>query len=143
MPDIYVRGHVVAKGRPRFVRKTGHIYTPDATVEAERAIAAAWISAEVPLVPRPEAIVLRVTVRIQRPKIHFRANGELKPNAPKNPTTKPDLDNLVKTVKDALNGVAWEDDSQVVGVMAWKTYGSPGWRIGITTVPFQTELEEI
>lgn len=31
-----------------------------------------------------------------------------------------DLDNLIKSVLDGLNGVAWEDDSQVVEVMARK-----------------------
>lgn len=30
------------------------------------------------------------------------------------PTTKPDLDNVIKGIKDALNGVWYKDDSQVV-----------------------------
>ena len=28
-------------------------------------------------------------------------------------TSRPDLDNIIKNVKDALNGVAWKDDAQV------------------------------
>lgn len=39
------------------------------------------------------------------------------------PTTKPDLDNLLKSVKDALNGVAYVDDSQIVTITAEKAYG--------------------
>lgn len=35
-------------------------------------------------------------------------------------TVKPDADNIAKAVLDALNGVAWEDDAQVVRVMVWK-----------------------
>ncbi len=30
------------------------------------------------------------------------------------PTTKPDLDNYLKAIKDALKGICWRDDSQVV-----------------------------
>lgn len=36
--------------------------------------------------------------------------------------SRPDLDNLVKSVKDALNGLAWSDDSQVAQLHAGKRY---------------------
>jgi Holliday junction resolvase RusA-like endonuclease len=39
------------------------------------------------------------------------------------PTTKPDIDNIVKGVKDALKGVIWRDDSLVVNLVACKWYG--------------------
>ena len=39
------------------------------------------------------------------------------------PTTKPDLDNVAKTVLDALNGVAWRDDSEITSLTVMKTYG--------------------
>lgn len=35
-----------------------------------------------------------------------------------------DIDNLEKAVLDALNGVAWHDDSQVVRVVKSKSYGT-------------------
>lgn len=37
-------------------------------------------------------------------------------------TSRPDADNLVKIVKDALNTVAWVDDSQVCSEHTWKRY---------------------
>jgi Holliday junction resolvase RusA-like endonuclease len=40
------------------------------------------------------------------------------------PTVKPDLDNIVKIVADALNGLAYTDDSRVVEVIVRKRYGS-------------------
>lgn len=36
---------------------------------------------------------------------------------------RPDIDNLCKGVFDALNGIIWNDDSQIVGIHAWKRYG--------------------
>ena len=42
------------------------------------------------------------------------------------PTKKPDIDNVTKSVLDALNGVAYKDDTQVaeVSVRKWWTAGS-------------------
>ena len=43
------------------------------------------------------------------------------------PQTKPDIDNVVKVVCDALNKVAYNDDTQVVKIVAEKYYGeTPG-----------------
>lgn len=42
------------------------------------------------------------------------------------PTTKPDCDNIIKVVLDALNGVAYYDDKQVVCVSCNKYYGETG-----------------
>jgi Holliday junction resolvase RusA-like endonuclease len=43
------------------------------------------------------------------------------------PTKKPDLDNLAKSVLDALNGVIYQDDSQIVSLHMTKVYSQyPG-----------------
>ena len=42
------------------------------------------------------------------------------------PTKKPDVDNVAKSVLDALNGVAWLDDSQVVRLEISKSYSAAG-----------------
>lgn len=46
------------------------------------------------------------------------------------PTKKPDLDKLARTVKDALTGVVWQDDSQVVELLARKRYACGAERPG-------------
>ena len=38
------------------------------------------------------------------------------------PVVKPDIDNCIKGVFDALNGIAWKDDNQVVEVRSLKLY---------------------
>jgi Holliday junction resolvase RusA-like endonuclease len=50
------------------------------------------------------------------------------------PTTKPDLDNLIKQIKDVCTGIFWVDDRQVVGYLpgTGKYYGDrPRWEITI------------
>lgn len=50
------------------------------------------------------------------------------PSVPKKrtcPAVKPDLDKLIRAVKDSLKGIAWIDDGQVCRVIATKHYGSP------------------
>lgn len=39
---------------------------------------------------------------------------------------KPDTDNYIKSTLDAMNGVLWEDDSQIVKLTAEKRYGERG-----------------
>lgn len=51
------------------------------------------------------------------------------------PTTKPDCDNVIKVVLDALNGVAYYDDKQVVSVACSKFYSQSGY--------IQIEIKEI
>jgi Holliday junction resolvase RusA-like endonuclease len=44
--------------------------------------------------------------------------------------TKPDVDNLAKAILDALNGVAYEDDSQVYSLEVQKWYVGVGGTVG-------------
>lgn len=62
---------------------------------------------------------------------------------PTEPCTKrPDLDNLLKAVKDALKGVIWRDDSQVVEIHAQKRYAAgPGY--GDERARVEVTIEEI
>lgn len=74
-----------------------------------------------------------------RPKSHFRSGrfaGQLKTGAPRAPTVKPDTTKLVRAVEDALTGIVWRDDAQVIEQSACKRYGSPpGARVVIYRAP--------
>jgi len=56
--------------------------------------------------------------------------GKVKPSAPMAPAGRPDLDKLIRSVCDALKGIAWADDSQVCSLWAKKDYAAPGVRPG-------------
>jgi Holliday junction resolvase RusA-like endonuclease len=82
--------------------------------------------------PLQGPLSVEVVFYMPRPKGHFRANGTRKPAAPEYPTTKPDTTKLWRSTEDALTGIAWMDDSQVVEQYAIKLYGArPGARISI------------
>jgi crossover junction endodeoxyribonuclease RusA len=99
----------VAKGRPRLGRR-GRVFTPQRTLDAEAAIAAAWNG---PQFDGP----LKLTVVFKQ--------NEMEVTVEKYPDgaskLRGDVDNYLKTVMDGLNGVAWEDDKQVHAVVAEKT----------------------
>lgn len=73
----------------------------------------------------------------RRPKGHFgsgRNANVLKPSADPYPTTKPDVLKLARAAEDALTGVVWNDDAQIVEERLQKRYGSPE-RVVITVRP--------
>lgn len=109
----------VPKGRPRFgVRRGGHVrtWTPEATVVFERnlqIIARQQYRGQPLEGPLILILCFRMTPPVKLPKDRCGL-----------PCVKPDLDNLEKAVMDALNGIAWRDDSQIVTKMAQKKYGN-------------------
>ena len=117
MIKFTVKGLPVAKGRPRFAMrgKFATIYTPKKTKDAEEN----FLAQAVKYAPKkPLEGPLSVIMQIYKPK------PKSKPKKIFFWTTKPDLDNFIK-ILDALNGVFWLDDSQIVEIRAKKYYGEP------------------
>lgn len=87
---------------------------------------AAEAMAGVPLLDGP--LCLEVIFFRPRPKGHYGSGRNaqmLKAGAARQPTTAPDTTKLVRCLEDALTGVVWRDDSQVVIQHAEKWYGDP------------------
>ncbi len=95
---------VKGKQRPR-TTKTGHIYTPRETAQEEKLIRNAWINDKAEYTG-PVEMVIRT--HNKAPK-SYSFKQLAKPDL-----QKPDLDNVAKLVCDALNGVAYKDDAQIV-----------------------------
>ena len=63
-----------------------------------------------------------------RPKSHYRTGknaGLLRDSAPRDPITRPDVLKLARAAEDALTGVVWHDDAQIVSEHLYKCYGEP------------------
>lgn len=110
------------KDRPRMT-KGGHVYTPKATEDFEGKVQWHFRRAvHGPIVPLegPVSVTIKAYHPIPRsaPKYKQTAmlSGELVP------LTKPDADNVLKLVLDALNGLAYLDDKQVTRLRYQKRY---------------------
>jgi Holliday junction resolvase RusA-like endonuclease len=75
-----------------------------------------------PLLDGP--LILGLEFYVPRPKGHFGVRG-LRPSAPKVPTVRPDLLKLARAVEDALSGIVYRDDAQIVREILDKFYGEP------------------
>lgn len=117
---ITIPGKPRGKGRPRFSRATGSTYTDDATAVYENLVKTIWmtvvgerLSGELSV--SIEAHYAIPTSKPKKMQVAMR-DGSVRP------TTKPDIDNVIKAVLDGLNGVAYADDAQVVEISASKCY---------------------
>ena len=106
------------KERPKVYN--GHGITPTKTRQYEARLAEAW-RAKYPT-PVETPVSMNVTFYLPTPTSWSKKKKELAERGIIRPTSRPDVDNLVKIILDGLNGVAYLDDKQVVEVYASKWY---------------------
>ena len=121
-----IEGRVQPKQRPRVFRNryTGktQTITPEKTVEYENKVRSAYI-AEHGDRKFTGALQMTLNVYVKIPKGTSKKNREKMLIGEILPVTRTgDIDNLVKAVADALNGVAYDDDSQIVEATVRKFY---------------------
>ena len=80
------------------------------------------------------ALRVGLVVMVARPKSHLLKNGELKAAAPCfcMSLRTGDTTNHLKAVEDALTGIVWKDDCQVVETMVEKHYADGDTKPGVT-----------
>lgn len=81
---------------------------------------------------------------LPRPKSHYgtgRNSGRVKRGAPHRPPARPDLDKLARAVGDALTGICYLDDAQVVNLCAAKYYVMPSGRLSVPGVEIRVHGE--
>jgi Holliday junction resolvase RusA-like endonuclease len=117
--SLTIPGEPCAKGRPRFYN--GRAITPTKTVNYETLVKEMWAITHKD--KRLEgALYARVTAYFAIPKSASKVKRERMTMGATRPVKRPDIDNLIKSVLDALNEIAYKDDSQVVQLFAEKLY---------------------
>lgn len=116
-----VAGEVIGKGRPRFTR-SGRTYTPKKTLDYERTIKRAYLNKYTYL--SKKSLRIKICAYLEVAKSHSKVKKQKMLANELQCTKKPDVDNIVKVVLDALNKVAYQDDTQVVELVAIKRWSN-------------------
>lgn len=121
--EFEVIGDIVGKERPRVNTYTNMIYTPTRTKDYEKLIQQYFLIKY----PNHEILANRISVEIiaymKIPKNTSKKKKEEMLDGIISPTKKPDIDNIAKSILDALNKFVFEDDNQVSKISVEKKYG--------------------
>jgi len=109
---------MVGKGAKRFVR----VYTPEKTVNYEVLIKELFAIKYPDFEPVETALEIELTARIMIPSSASKKRKKLMEDREIRPTKRPDIDNILKAVLDALEGLAYKNDAQIVAAKVNKFY---------------------
>lgn len=117
-------GDIVGKARPRMNTRTGKAYTPTKTKNYEFFLRQSFINKY----PNFETIESRVKVTMiayyDIPKSTSKKQAAEMLAGNISPTKKPDIDNVIKIILDAMNKFAFKDDTQVTKLEIEKIYAN-------------------
>jgi Holliday junction resolvase RusA-like endonuclease len=134
--EFFIAGIPKAQPRVKAYVRGGHagVYTPD-SAEAWKQEVRRQATANAPESLMTGVVRVDLDFYLPRPKTHLDRHGVPKPKSPVWHCKKPDLDNLIKAVTDAITDTqkVWLDDSQICEITATKTYAlnAVGCSVGI------------
>lgn len=119
-------GEIRGKGRPKFRRIQNFVstYTPAVTRDYEASIKESFLAEckDKKMFFEGEQLVLELRIYKSIPKAFSKKKRLEALEGKIRPTKKPDIDNILKSVFDALNKVAYLDDTQIVKINVEKFY---------------------
>lgn len=121
--EFTIEGKVQPQQRPRFSRQGGFVKTYDPPESAKYKKYVAEIAEQhkqEELISSP--IKLTTDVYIEIPKSYTKKKRQQIESGELMHIKKPDVDNLVKGIKDGITGVLWTDDSLIVELTVRKHY---------------------
>lgn len=126
MVTFKVEGNPVGKQRARYAKRGNFVqtYTPEKTRTYESLIKDAAIVAMGASEPLESPVSLYLYIRVPIPISTTKKRLEAISKGDEKPIKKPDASNVLKSVEDAMNGVVYKDDSQIVNIHVTKVYSS-------------------
>lgn len=150
--EFSVPGQPVAKGRARSVpvmrngkavtnangRPVVQHHTPEKTVIFENLVKLAATKAMAGKPPIEGPVELWLDINLQIPSSWSKKRQQLAAAGQVAATKKPDADNVLKAIKDGMNGIVWVDDAQAVEYRISKRYSTaPGVCVSVEQLPLQ------
>lgn len=120
-----VYGEPRAKGRPRFSTYGGFVrtYTDKATLNYENLVKMSYIeSCGGEPITYHDDLEMEINIYVSIPKSAPKYKQKMMIDGDIRPLKKPDIDNCIKSILDGLNKVAFDDDKQIVRIVASKWY---------------------
>lgn len=122
MYEFEMIGEPVGKARPRMNTRTGRAYTPTNTKLYEYSLRQ-WFIREYPnFIPIETRVKVTIIAYFGIPKSTSKKKEAEMLQENISPTKKPDADNIIKIVLDAMNKFAFNDDTQVAKLEIEKKY---------------------
>lgn len=140
-----VPGEPVGKGRPRVVRNGGttRTYTPERTASYENLVKIEFERAQAKGYGAGVALMMQIIAYYAPAASDSKRRKAAKLNGDIRPTKKPDADNILKVIADALNGLAYDDDAQIVEARIVKRYAeAPRVEVEISEAASATEEDK-
>ncbi len=136
---FFIEGTPKGKGRPRFNTVTGRVYTDKATRDYECYVTQKYVAERrkngEPIKPLTGAVEVVLDIFLDVP---CTIDGRHLKKAEREGLwytgaqySKPDIDNVIKIILDALNGIAYRDDKQIIRISASKHYASKCAQVGV------------
>lgn len=120
--EFEVIGEIKGKARPRVNTYTGNAYTPANTKDYENLIKQYFKIKYPRFEPLEGRIAVKIMAYFDVPKTTTKKDKALIQEGKLSPTKKPDIDNIVKIILDALNKMAFKDDNQITKLEVEKAY---------------------
>lgn len=122
--EFEVFGKIRGKARPKVNTYTLRAYTPQETKDYESLIQQYFLLKYPKYKPFENRVSVTITAHFPIPKNTNKKNRELMLKNEISPTKKPDIDNIVKIILDALNKIAFKDDNQITKLNVEKVYST-------------------
>lgn len=119
-----VQGDPVGKARPRFTAARGYAkaYTPKNTEDYEKKVKSSYLRVFADAEPFKYEVTVDIKAYFHIPPSYSKKKKRMIMEGNMHPAKKPDNDNILKIIQDALNGIAYTDDKIIVASREQKLY---------------------